>query len=63
MKREYVKPSSNNSYDAVREIAPALAAGVALAGGYVVGRVVKAIEARPEDINMARSLRGVLVSE
>lgn len=63
MKKEYIKPSSSNAYNSVKEIAPALAVGAALAGGYVVGRIVKAIEVRPEDINMTRALRRVAVSE
>lgn len=67
MKKKYVKPSCNNAYNSIKNVIPAavaaVATGGALAGGYVVGRVVKAIEARPEDITMTRSLRRVAIYE
>lgn len=50
MKKNYKKPQLSSS-NRIRFLAPALAAGAALAGGYVVGRVVKSIEVRPDNLS------------
>lgn len=60
MKRKYIKPQANGN-NTIEGIAPALAVGAALAGGYVIGRVVKQIEARPDELPMRRSMRRVVI--
>lgn len=49
MKKDYKKPQLSSSNKTL-SFEP-LAVGAALAGGYVVGRVVKSIEVRPNDLS------------
>lgn len=59
--KKYVKPQLTNNA-MITGIAPALAVGAALAGGYVVGRVVKAVEIRVNDTLGIHALREVAIN-
>lgn len=60
MKKKYFKPEIS-SWKKMEGVAPAdFTSGLLLAAGYAVGRMVKSIEARPDDIHIS-SLRKVIV--